>query len=83
VGLSGEKEPAAQTEIDLSLSKRRGLTLHNHNLLRLGKWRADLGGNKCVVDSMPVIDQLVDAGAKIVAAENSGFGCVKKLVFSP
>jgi hypothetical protein len=83
VGLAGAAAPESEARVALPLGAQRGLALKSKNLLRLGKWRADLGGNRCEVEPMPIIDQLVGAGAKITAVEKSDFGCLKKLVFSP
>ena len=80
LGCVGEKEeelPACDIPIDRELPMR----LAERNLLRMGKWQANLGGSKAVVEPMPVIDQLIKAGGSIEAEEKSDFGCVKKLVF--
>lgn len=53
------------------------------NLLRMGLWEADLGGNRVCVDSLPVINQLLATRSRIEAVEQSDFGCIKRLQFPP
>ena len=81
VGMSAEKKVCADEKVEVCLSKSRGVELKDYNLLRVGFWNANLGGNDYYVDSMPVIDQLISVGGTIKAEEKSGFGCLKKLIF--
>lgn len=83
LGIEGEDAFAADAQIALDLGKIRPFTRSRDNVVRLGEWQADLGGNLGKVNPMPVIDQLESIHGKILAMDAYEFGCLKKLIFTP
>lgn len=80
-GEAAAEEAATQVTIDPAMAYP--CAPRTANLLRMGLWAADLGGNRLQVDSLPVINQLTVTKSKIEAVERSDFGCVKRLQFPP
>ena len=74
------KDPDPVIVIDPAGSAR--LKPLGRNVLRMGRWEMEMpDGQKGYADSLPMIDQLEQAGIKIQVLQKPYFGCPKELDF--